>query len=126
MKELKIIAIPDKYTIYVNSGFNDHILKKGHILSIVEVGQELFDIDGTSFGNALRVKDTVEVIDIFPNFSICRKRKNLSDFVNNLFSSDETTSDPTYLALNVASKSITPLFEKEISPIEIGDLLIIK
>lgn len=124
MKELRVIAIPDEYTIYINSGSKEDIIKKGHILSVVESGKELFDIDGNSLGNALRVKDTIEVIHIFPNFSICKKRKAVSDFVNTLFLGNEDNSP--YISLNVKKSSITPLFNGDITPIEIGDLAIIK
>ncbi|SDZ18766.1 hypothetical protein [Tindallia californiensis] len=120
---IRVIAMPDEYTIYVNSGSENKLLKKGHVLMVVETGYELFDTDGKSLGNAMRVKEEVEVVQVYPKYSVCRKRDLDALSFNKHFSLDSKSS---YSKLNLNKDSIQPAFSGEVSPIEIGDLVIIK
>ncbi len=122
-EEIRVIAIPDEYTVYVNSGSENKLLKRGHILLIVEIGKELFDVDGTSLGNAMRSKEEVEVLQIYPKYSVCKKREKTITSYDKILSNAGKT---TYSKLNIGKSNIVPIFSDNVSPVEVGDLVIIK
>nr|DAX81423.1 MAG TPA: hypothetical protein [Caudoviricetes sp.] len=120
MKKIHVIAIPDDKTIYIDSGKDEEIIKKGHILQIVSEGKELFGINGESLGNSINIKEEVEVIEIFEKYSVCKKRKSVKfDFLN-------FNTDDEYSTLNIDTKDITPLFEDNDIHIKLGDIVLIK
>lgn len=68
----KVIKIPNEYTIIVNVG-ND-VLSVGDAIYIVEIGSDVIDPDtGKNLGSYDFVKAELDVDEVYPCFSVCRK-----------------------------------------------------
>ncbi len=75
-----VIRIIDKYTIIVDAGKAK--LSVGDIIQIYSVGEPLVGLDGKSLGNFLYIKDTLDVVDVQDNYSVCVKNKEITHKVN--------------------------------------------
>lgn len=71
-----VIRIIDKYTIIVDAGKSK--LSVGDIIQIYSIGEPLIGLDGESLGNFLYVKDTLDVIEVQDNYSVCEKNKEIT------------------------------------------------
>lgn len=75
-----VIRIIDKYTIIVDAGKSK--LSVGNTIQIYSVGVPLIGIDGKALGNFLCIKDTLKVIDVQENYSVCEKKKEVTHKIN--------------------------------------------
>ncbi len=73
MEEIyKIVKIIDDETIVINAGLENNI-KIGNKFEIFEIGEAVIDPDtNENLGTLDTVKDTVEVIHVFPKICICK------------------------------------------------------
>lgn len=67
----KIVKIISDYQIVVNGGF-EHGIKKGDILEVYILGDEIIDPDTKeSLGTLDTVKETLKVINVFQKMCVC-------------------------------------------------------
>ena len=66
-----VIRITDERTLLVNAGKGT--LKVGDIIQVYELGEEIFDLDGTLLERYTYCKDELEVVRTERTFSICKK-----------------------------------------------------
>ncbi len=69
----EIIRITNSYTIIVNAGGNS--LSVGDRVQIYVPGEPLYDLDGKFIANYEHIKDELEVIQVEPSYSVCKKKK---------------------------------------------------
>lgn len=67
-----VIEIPDSKTIIVNLGFKNSRIKIGNKIIIYEEGPEI-KIDDVVIGRYDFDKETIQVVSVSDNFSVCRK-----------------------------------------------------
>ncbi|WP_368190397.1 hypothetical protein [Blautia sp. 1033sp1_1033st1_G9_1033SCRN_220408] len=75
-----VIRITDKYTIIVDVGKSK--LSVGDIVQIYSIGEPLVGLDEKPLGDFIYIKDTLDVIDVQDNYSVCRKNKKIMHKVN--------------------------------------------
>lgn len=69
-----VISIPDVYSIVINIGSEDG-LKIGSKVQVFEKGYDVFNPgESTPLGRVDFVKDTLEVVDLYPKYSIAKKK----------------------------------------------------
>lgn len=68
----KVIEIPDSKTIIINLGTSNSNIKKGDEVVIYEEGPEI-KVDDNLIGRYDFDKDTIQVVGVTDNFSICKK-----------------------------------------------------
>lgn len=65
----QVVRILDKYSIIVST---NRVVKVDDTVQVFDVGEDLTDLDGTSLGNYIYVKDTLSVVQVEPNYCICK------------------------------------------------------
>ncbi|BET16501.1 hypothetical protein HUN88_13235 [Bacillus amyloliquefaciens] len=70
----QVIKIIDEYSIVINGGFNDDVSLGDKIEVFIE-GEEVIDHfnDNKILGKLDFIKETLEVVESYPNFSVCKK-----------------------------------------------------
>lgn len=70
----RVIKIIDEYSIVINGGLDDSI-SKGDEIDIFMEGDVLIDPfnDNRELGTLDFIKDTLEVVEVYRNFSVCQK-----------------------------------------------------
>lgn len=126
MQEFKVIEIVDKTRIIINYGKNDGAIMNQKV-QIYNIGREVIDPDTKcSLGTWDIIKDTLEIEELFDDFSICRKpylkaASLLDPFMNSLSSTTKEVSG--YGLINVDDSQITNNLNEQITPIKVGDLV---
>lgn len=119
-KLYKVIKLLADNSIIVNYGKNDGAYV-GEELRIFTPGEEII-FEGTNYGNLDLIKSDIEVVLIFPNFSVCQKiiRKT----VNAFGLSDYLTREIKEVQkLNLNKEDISNTIYMDKSPIKLGDLV---
>lgn len=115
-KNFKVIKIVDEETLIINAGLEDGI-QRGDEFEIFEKGEDLIDLDtGENLGSLDTIKETVEAINVFPKFCVCRHNVTVSyitGLVPNLYKNE-------YKTLNIDSSQISGGFDDDIT-IRIND-----
>lgn len=79
MKEVKVVAIPDKFKILINYGSNDERLaekfaKIGQKIEVYTPGIPVKDLDtGEILGTFDPVIQTLEITKVYPKYSVAQK-----------------------------------------------------
>lgn len=118
----KVIEILDPTRILINAGKNSG-LTEGTELELFEPGEPVLDPEtGRSLGTLDYIKDTVEIVTVYENFSLCKKiirtKSNLLSPLSNF-----VTTEVHVAKLKVNEEQIS---NRKISGnpiISIGDLL---
>lgn len=135
-----IIRIIDKETIMINFGTNDNEpffangidemeVKVGDKLQIIEPGPKIKDpITGESLGYYDSIKDILEITEMFPRFSICKKIDRVTITSGPLAAFGQLSKNEikeTVVPLNVNEEDIKP-FQKDNNDkkIKVGDAVI--
>lgn len=90
MKEIKVAAIPNQYTVIINYGLKDDQSsdeKHAYVSQELEVyvkGEDVYDPDtGDFLGRFDPIIEKLEITEVYDNFSVARKikkrRKNLAE-----------------------------------------------
>lgn len=90
MKEVKVAAIPNQYTVIINYGLKDDQSsdeKHAYVSQELEVyvkGEDVYDPDtGDFLGRFDPIIEKLEITEVYDNFSVARKikkrRKNLAE-----------------------------------------------
>lgn len=115
-----VIKIIDEYTIMINAGYKQNI-SVGDEIRVYSEGEDIFDIDGKKLGIVEIIKDELEVVEIFENFSVCQKikisEKNVLQPVNFIIRKKSNCK------LNVVKEEISNIDYRDKKPIKIGDLV---
>lgn len=116
--KFQVVNIIDKYTLIINYGAEKGA-QNGQKLRIFDEGDEIKDLNGESLGRIDVVKDEVEIVLVYPKFSICKKielvTKNIYSFVN------IETKEEVEKTLNISTDSISEIKYTSSEPIKIGD-----
>jgi hypothetical protein len=119
-KLYKVIKLLSDNSLIVDYGKNDGAYE-GDDLRIFTPGEEVV-FQGTNYGTLDLIKADIEVISVFPKFSVCQKinRKIVKSF--NL-SNYLTREIEEVQKLNMNKEEISNTFYKDTSPIKLGDLV---
>lgn len=71
-----VIRIIDSYTVIVDVGKSD--LSPGDVIQIYSLGDPIVGLDGKELCKYINVKDTLDVIDVQDNYSVCKKNKEVT------------------------------------------------
>lgn len=105
-----VIRIIDERTLIINVG--NHELSVGDTIYIYEIGDTLKDLDGSILCSYEHIKDSLEVIEVNENYSVCKKNKELkNDSLSKALSSLALSPmlPTSYEPLKVDKKEIEPL-----------------
>lgn len=114
-EEYKVIKILSKYSILIDYGYKQGA-KKGKTIRVVKTGDEIIYND-TKYGTYDFVKEELQIVNVFENFSECRKfilkpspfTRDLTSMANSIASIISSSKQET--ELNVNEKEISPLIE---------------
>ncbi len=107
--EYKIVKIIDDKTVIINAGSNNKVTKFDKF-EIYDIGEEVIDPDtGESLGTLDVIKETLNVVRIYPKMCMCRKIYKLD-----IFTGERVKS------LNVDTKDISGGITDE-NHIKVGD-----
>lgn len=133
LSKYEVIDIIDKFSILINYG-EEQGAKKGDKTRIIIEGREIYDTRENFLGTLDIIKDELEIVTVYNNFSICKKfkkktRKNpyeIPDLKTSLLAIYGRQKEEEYIEvvpLHVDEKDFTndKLFTKE--PIKKGDLV---
>lgn len=116
----QVIRIVDEYTLIINS--SEYDVQVGDIIQVYETFDPIQDLDGTELGDLVHVKDELEVVQVEPNYAICKKNKTVNKTVSlGLALSpllEHTYTEKVKLTVNSEDIDPFPSFTKEI---HIGD-----
>lgn len=70
----RVIKIIDEYSLVINGGLSDDI-SRGDEIEIFLEGEEILDPfnDNNNLGTLDFIKDRLEVTEVYPKFSVCKK-----------------------------------------------------
>lgn len=118
-----VIRIIDEYSILINLGKNDDV-RKGKKLEVFEPGEMIIDpLSKEELGSLDYIKDTLEVVNVYDNFSTCQHidveevTVGLAAFASPL---ERTKTKRTIKTLNVNKTEINPMKVHD-KIIKIGD-----
>lgn len=123
-KIFQVIEIVNHSTILINAGANQKV-KVGDLVRVIEKGDDVIDPDTKeSLGTFDYIKDELEIVRVYPAFSVCKKihRENinkLSPFSNLV------TTKTSIKSLNVNKEQISNRNIKGNPVISIGDLVVV-
>ncbi len=100
-----VIRIVDDRTILVNVGTGT--LTVGASIQIYELGEPILDLDGSSLGNYIFVKDELEVIQVESAYSVCKKMKTVTRSFSLALSPLLETKE--FVPLNIQQEDINKL-----------------
>lgn len=119
-KEYRVVKIVDDKTIIINAGSNDGI-KIGNKFEIFEVGKEIIDpISKENLGALDTIKDTVEVVNLYPKMCLCRHIIDSGGFSNLALAMARTFNNQENKLLNVEVKEISGGLSSDLT-IRVGD-----
>lgn len=113
-----VVRIIDERTIIVNIGKG--ILETGAQVQVYESVDSIKNLDGNDLGVFIYVKDTLEVIQVEDNYSICKKMITRPTTFNFALSPLLESVPEEYVPLNVDVKDIQPLTPKD-PLVRVGD-----
>lgn len=70
-----VIRIIDRYSLIINS--SEYDVNIGDTIQIYESFDTIHDLDGKELGDLIHVKDELDVIQVEPNYAICKKNKTI-------------------------------------------------
>lgn len=118
----KIIDIPSENSVLINYGFNDGA-KKGDKLRIYQKGEDVIDPEtGDYLGSLDLIKETLEVVIPYEQFSYCRKVNRSSYSLLSPLSQFEQIRK-SYEPLEVLESDISGKKFPKKEPIKVGDLV---
>lgn len=131
MKEVKVAAIPNKYTIIINYGLKDDFLsdeKHAYVSQELEVyvkGKDVYDPDtGDFLGRFDPIIEKLEITEVYDNFSVARKIKKQRKKIAEQFASPMLMEKEEKIVqkLHVNEDDLMEPLEYK-SKISIGDLV---
>ena len=119
-KLYKVIKLLSDNSLIVDYGKNDGAYE-GDDLRIFTPGEDVV-FQGTNYGTLDLIKEDIEVISVFPKFSVCQKinRKTVKSFTLTNYLTKEIEE---VQKLNMNKEEISNTFYKDPSPIKLGDLV---
>lgn len=117
-KEYKVINIINKFNIIINYGSNDGAYE-GQEVRISTTGDEILDLDGKSLGNIEIIKEELEIIKVYDNFSVCEKIR--INEVNPFQPISLVKKEKRAVELNVKEEDFSNIKYLDKSPIQKGD-----
>ena len=72
----KVIRILDEFTLLINAG--EFSVTVGDTVQIYESSDPILDLDGSDLGSYVYVKDELEVVQVEPQYAICKKNKTVT------------------------------------------------
>ena len=119
-KLYKVIKLLSDNSLIVDYGKNDGAYE-GDELRIFTPGEDVV-FQGTNYGTLDLIKEDIEVISVFPKFSVCQKinRKIVKSFTLTNYLTKEIEE---VQKLNMNKEEISNTFYKDPSPIKLGDLV---
>ena len=119
-KIYKVIKLLSDNSLIVDYGKNDGAYE-GDDLRIFTPGEEVV-FQGTNYGTLDLIKADIEVVSVFPKFSVCQKINRRT--VNSLGLTNYLTREIEEVQkLNMNKEEISNTFYKDTSPIKLGDLV---
>ncbi|MBD5456323.1 MAG: hypothetical protein HDR23_07605 [Lachnospiraceae bacterium] len=114
----RVLRILDNRTIIVSTG--NSVLTLGAQIQVYEIVDTVKDLEGNDLDILIHVKDTLEVIQVENNYSICQKMITRPITFNFALSPllEHTTEE--YVPLNIDNEDIQPLILKD-PLIRVGD-----
>ena len=110
--DFRIVKIINDSTVVINAGSDDKV-KKGDKFEIYETGEEVIDPKtGENLGTLDTIKETLNIVRIYPKMCICRKIVDISTL---------TGMKSRYKSLNVDTKDISGGITDENYVIKVGD-----
>ena len=117
-----VIRIIDRYTVIVDVGKSR--LSVGNIIQIYSLGEPIIGLDGKELCKYVFVKDTLDVIDVQDEYSVCQKNKEVTRKINfNIPLSpllEQTFSEREALSVNDDEIQRMPHIENKV---HIGDFI---
>ena len=122
---MHVLEIPNEYTVLVDYGIEDGAAV-GDLLRIYKEGDPVKDLKGDIIGTLDQIKEEVEVTTVYPRFSVCQKRKQitipsltpLADFLSSMVPKTEESQVSLYVNKEEISNRAMP---SPSSPVSIGD-----
>jgi len=119
-KLYKVIKLLSDNSLIVDYGKNDGAYE-GDELRIFTPGEDII-FQGTNYGTLDLIKTDIEVVSVFPKFSVCqkidRKTVNALGLTNYLTREIEEVQK-----LNLNKEEISNIFYKDKTPIKLGDFV---
>lgn len=125
MYRARVINIMSNTQLIIDYGINNGA-EIGEVVRVIEQGEIVKDLKGKSLGTLDAIKETLEITEVYENFSICQKiireeypnpiTMALSQF--NARQTQETVSE-----INVDAGDITNLAPPTKKPIKTGDIV---
>lgn len=121
---MKVLEIPDRYSVIVDYGLNDGAAV-GDTLRIYKKGLPVRNANGTIIGTLDEVKEEVKVTVPYENFSICQKEKKISiPALTPLADILASVSSHTQVELEELNVDVSEISNRVIptpSPVQVGD-----
>ncbi len=120
----KVVEIVDEKNIIIDYGSEDEA-NVGQEVRIIEKGKNVIDPDTQeSLGELYLVKDEIEIVTVYPKFSVCSKIvKKKKDLLNPLSSFLVVQHEKVELKVDIDSSTNRKL--KTSNAIKIGDIVVI-
>ncbi len=121
----KVIQVLDQYRIIINAGKGS--VRVGNEVQVYALGGDVLDLDGSSLGQLVQVKDTLTVTQVEEKYSICEKeetrtvkRQSLSEVALSPLFRETTIVKRVPLEISEAVEIKEPPLDRSIN---IGDLV---
>ena len=72
MDRAYVINIMNNKNIIIDYGISQGA-KRGQKVRVILEGEKIFNLDNIEIGTLDRIKETLEIVEIYDNFSICQK-----------------------------------------------------
>ena len=106
-----VLRIIDDRTIIINVGREKGII--GKKIQVYEVVDTIKDLEGCDIDVFIYVKDTLEMIQVENNYSICRKMEYRETTFKFALSPLLEQDNKEYIPLNIDKQDIAPLHPKD-------------
>ncbi|MEJ6466510.1 hypothetical protein [Fusobacterium ulcerans] len=116
----KVIKILDDKSIIINYGLKDGARKEKKVRVYLE-GEEIIDSGGTNLGRLDLIKDELEIVTPYKNFSLCQKV--LTREINPFMAFQSASKIKKTESLKISWNEVEKINYETNEPIKIGDLV---
>lgn len=121
MDRAYVINIMNNKNIIIDYGISQGA-KRGQKVRVILEGEKIFNLDNIEIGTLDRIKETLEIVEIYDNFSICQKIISTLPLYS-FAQLDLSQEIKKVQELNVDTEDITNLTFPSEQPIRKGDMV---